>query len=76
MKPEMQPVSSSTIEEVGYDEAGEKLWVRFKDVGLYAYSDVPKEVFEEMLSCRSAGRYFHQNIKLQFSCDGPMKEGD
>lgn len=68
MLPEMQSVGSSTIKEIGYDEAGEKLWVKFKDGGLYFYSDVPKEVYEEMLSVRSVGRYFHQNVRLQFSC--------
>jgi len=73
--PEMQPVESSTIREIGFDEASEKLLVRFKDGGLYTYSDVPKEVYEEMLSARSVGRYFHQNVRLQFSCEGPMKEG-
>ena len=65
---EMQPVGSSLIKEVGYDEAGEKLWVRFHEGGLYVYSEGPKEVYEEMLSCRSVGRYFHQNVRLQFSC--------
>ena len=56
------PVSSSNLVSVGYDEESETLEIEFQN-GIYQYFDVPKTIFEELMSTSSKGRYFNQNIK-------------
>jgi hypothetical protein len=64
--PEMVPVDSDAIEEVGYD-AGE-LAVKFRDGGTYLYSVVPEGVFEELLRADSIGSYVNREIKPFYTC--------
>ena len=57
------------------------LWVKFrkvKDYPKYRFEDVPMEVVTGMLNSRSAGQYYHDNIKGNFystDINGP-EEGD
>ena len=69
MQPEMEPVSSSLVKEMGYDEENRELWLRLNNGGFfYVFSDVRKEVFEEMQACCSVGRYFQNHIRFVYSC--------
>jgi hypothetical protein len=61
--PEMQFVTSSNIEAVGYDASSQELHVRFLDGSTYVYYDVEDYKFTEMLSGGSVGVYLNQNIK-------------
>ncbi|NQU80463.1 MAG: KTSC domain-containing protein [Bacteroidetes bacterium] len=61
--PEMQPVSSSNIDSVGYDESSEILYIRFLNGSLYIYKNVSLLVYEQLLSAPSLGSYMHRNIK-------------
>ena len=63
----MQPVSSSTIAAVGYDEDTQTLRVEFNNTGLYEYSKVPKMFYQGLLNADSVGKYFHANIKDVYS---------
>ena len=63
---EMIPVVSSSIQEVGYDETGSQLHVRFVTGFLYAYMNVPKELFHELINAESIGKYFAANVKGQY----------
>lgn len=60
---EMHSVSSSNIAAVGYDEDTQTLQVEFNDGAVYQYFDVPKHVFDELLSSGSVGSYLHQKYK-------------
>lgn len=60
---EMQPVSSSNLAAVGYDEESSTLRVEFLNGTSYEYYNVPKEVFEDLLNAGSKGQYFNANIK-------------
>ena len=60
---EMQPVSSSNLAAVGYDEESSTLRVEFLNGTSYEYYNVPKEVFEDLLNAGSKGQYFNSNIK-------------
>jgi len=62
-----QPVSSSNISSVGYDEQTETLEITFKTGGTYQYSGVPIDTYKELLGASSVGQYFYQNIKGQYS---------
>lgn len=62
--PEMQLVSSSNIESVGFDINTAELHIRFSKTGkTYVYRGVGESVFLELLSAPSVGTYFSQNIK-------------
>jgi hypothetical protein len=60
-----QPIESTSIASVGYDEATMTLEVEFKQKGaVWQYSPVARAVFEWMTDpTQSAGRIFHTNVK-------------
>lgn len=57
------PVDSTSLVSVGYDPADEALEIEFHSGGVYRYSDVPQSTYQELLSARSHGTYFHENIR-------------
>jgi hypothetical protein len=63
---ERQPVQSSNLVSVGYDESTSTLEIEFRS-GIYQYYDVPLHIFEELMSANSVGSYHHKNIKNTFS---------
>jgi len=66
---EMQFVTSSNIEAVGYDASSQELHVRFLIGRTYVYSEVEEFKFTEMLSGGSVGVYLNQNIKPNHRCN-------
>jgi hypothetical protein len=64
--PEMQPVASSNVQSIGYDENTETLYIRFLNGSLYIYKNVPIMVYEQLLGAPSVGSYMHRNIKGVF----------
>lgn len=60
---EMIPVSSSNVQEIGYDEANQTLYVRFFNNSLYSYQGVPIAEFYELQNASSVGGYLSRNIK-------------
>lgn len=58
-----QSVESSNIASIGYDEASQTLEIEFLNGGVYQYFDVPKQVYEDMMSASSHGQYLAQSIK-------------
>jgi hypothetical protein len=59
-------VKSSTITEVAYDPAEQRLHVRFKSGGEYCYHDVPPGLHADMMAADSVGKFFHSSVKGQF----------
>ncbi len=57
----MTPVSSSNIASIGYENG--TLHIRFHRGGLYAYSNVPINVYQGLMNASSHGEYFHAHIK-------------
>jgi TFIIF-interacting CTD phosphatase-like protein len=55
-------VDSSMIYAVGYDEEAQILEVVFKRTGVYRYSNVPKNVYEELMASDSKGSYMRDMI--------------
>jgi len=60
---EMTPVKSTNIRFVGYDKETFQLRVQFTNGGLFQYSGVPEEVYDEMMNSESVGAYFSRNIR-------------
>ena len=63
MIPEMIPVSSSNIAEIGYNEENQEVYVRFLNNSLYVYKGVPVFEFEGLRDAPSIGAYLHRNYK-------------
>jgi len=62
-----QPVNSSDIAAIGYDETSETLEIDFKATGVYRYFSVPKTVAEEFQRTPSPGKFFLQHIKGKYA---------
>ncbi|RYF94548.1 MAG: KTSC domain-containing protein [Caulobacteraceae bacterium] len=61
-----QPVASSNIAEIGYDEGERTLEVLFLNGSIYQYFEVPVQIFTELMQATSVGQYLNANIKGQF----------
>lgn len=62
-----QNVDSTLATSVGYDPNTSTLEMEFKSTGaVWQYYDVPESVFNEMMN-GSIGKYFHANIKGQYT---------
>jgi len=61
---EMIPVSSSTLQAIGYDEINKVLYVLFNRGSLYCYQDVPIAEFYGLQNASSKGTYLNANIKI------------
>lgn len=60
---EREPVDSSNIATIGYDVDSETLEIEFLRGGVYQYFDVPEQVYEDIISADSAGKYLNSNVK-------------
>lgn len=61
-----QPVDSSNIASIGYDERSQTLEVEFKNGTTYQYFDVPERTARELIdnpSGGSHGKYLNEYIK-------------
>ena len=54
---------STAIRRFSYDEVTRTLFVTFIDDDLYAYFDVPAEVYDGFRSARSRGGYFARAVR-------------
>jgi hypothetical protein len=64
--PQMQPVNSSNVAELGYDLNSQNVYVRFLNATLYIYKGVPEAEFNSLLNAPSIGSYLHRNFKNVF----------
>lgn len=72
----MQPVKSSQIVSVGYDNAAQILYVLFTSQIPYRYLAVPPHIHLDFLGAASLGVYFRQCIKGRFVCEKPNAVGE
>jgi hypothetical protein len=61
--PQMQPVSSSNVAELGYDDVNLIVYVRFLNGSVYTYKGVPQSEYQGLLNAPSIGSYLHRNYK-------------
>lgn len=61
-----QPVRSSNLKTVGYDQKTNVLEIEFHSGGVYQYLNVPESMYQALLNAASKGAYFHGNIKERF----------
>jgi hypothetical protein len=62
-------VDSTNIEAIRYDEPACELQVRFLRSGdIYAYYNVEKWRFDELMAADSKGTYLNRSIKPSYQC--------
>jgi hypothetical protein len=54
------------LQAIAYDETDNTLCVTFGNGGKYAYKDVPRNVFEELIAAESEGEYLLSKIKGKY----------
>lgn len=64
---ELVTVESSMIGAVAYDDARRDLIVIFNSGQTYSYSDVPRDVYDGLLTADSKGTYMNASVINQFS---------
>jgi KTSC domain len=63
-------VQSTAIEQVAYDPKAHVLKAKFRESGrIYAYRDVPQELYDGLLFADSLGAYFNAHIRDNFDCE-------
>ena len=60
---QLQPVASSDVSAVGYDETTQILVVDFIKTGEYSYLQVKPEVFQAFMAAESKGRFVNAVFK-------------
>lgn len=64
----MIPVASSNIASIGYEgDVSGTLYVAFHSGRMYSYANVPRSVYEGLMSAPSHGKYFHAFIKNRYA---------
>jgi hypothetical protein len=61
-----EPVPSSTIVTVGYDEPSQTLEVEFKTGAVYQYYNVTQALFEQLMQAGSKGQFLAYQIKNSY----------
>jgi len=64
----MQPVRSSKINLIGYDERTHKMRVAFRQNKPAEFCYVPEDGFSAFLNARSKNRFYKRHIQNQFPC--------
>jgi len=62
-----QPLQSSNLRRCDYDIETGRLQIQFYSGKIYAYGEVPASVYNGLLEATSAGKFFNENIKDQYS---------
>lgn len=65
--PQMLPVQSVHMKEVGYDFDVHALFIRFANGGVYRYADVPELTYHALMVSPSKGKFFHAQIRGKFT---------
>lgn len=68
-----KPIKSSMIVSAGHENG--VLEVEFKNGKRYQYKDVPVELFDKLMSAKSAEKFFGQNILGKFGYESKKDEG-
>ncbi|HUX16323.1 MAG TPA: KTSC domain-containing protein [Phycisphaerae bacterium] len=62
----MPAVASSNIQAIEHDGETDTLTVQFRSGGVYEYSGVSREVYEQFLGVGSKGAFLHRIIKPSY----------
>ncbi|VFQ47442.1 KTSC domain-containing protein [Desulfoluna butyratoxydans] len=60
-------IESSMIRSIGYDSSNSTLEIEFNSGAVWQYFDVPETLWYEFEGAESQGKFFHREIKNQYS---------
>ncbi len=63
-----EPVVSSNIRTIGYEEATQTLEIEFLNSSIYQYYNVPQNIYSEMMKADSKGKFLHFYINNAYPC--------
>lgn len=63
-----QPVDSSNLKSVGYDDDRHLLEIEFASGAIYDYNGVSNEIYDQLMRASSLGSFFHRSIKDKYPC--------
>ena len=66
-----EPVESSNVDSIAYDDKTRQLQVTFKRSGTYTYYDVPKSVGNAMPYAESKGKFVWEVLRGKYSYTKP-----
>jgi KTSC domain len=66
MPPVMQPVYSSNVDSVGYDEATREMYVAWTGGKTSVYSGVPPGLAGDATKAYSVGAFLNENVKGRY----------
>lgn len=58
-------VESSQLASVGYDESKQQLEIEFHGGSIYVYDNVESQLHSDLITAKSVGSFFINNIKRQ-----------
>jgi hypothetical protein len=61
-----EPVASSNIATIGYDEPSQTLEVEFTNGAVYQYYNVAQVLFEQLMQAGSKGQFLAHQIKNSY----------
>lgn len=61
-----EPVASSTIVAIGYDEPSQTLEVEFNTGTVYQYYNVTQALYEQLMQAGSKGQFLAYHIKNSY----------
>lgn len=64
------PVKSSNVDAIAYAQDFERLFVKFKNGTVYAYENVPVDIYRAFLVAPSKGQYVYYLLRGK-GADGP-----
>ena len=59
-------LSSTAISRASWDDETQELELVFTNGGSYTFENVPEHIYEGLITARSAGSYYAQQIKGRF----------
>jgi hypothetical protein len=62
----LQPVQSTNLQAIGYDDAARILALEFKSGAVFHYTNVPVGLWERLRDAPSPGTFFYHHIKGKF----------
>lgn len=57
------PVASSNVVSIGFDEPSQTLEIEFANGSVYQYYNVGQSIYDELMRAPSKGQYMHAYIK-------------
>lgn len=67
---EREYIDSSMIKSIGYDSNACILEIEFSSGAVWQYNDFPEYLWYEFYSSSSKGKFFHANIKNEYTPKG------